>query len=219
MKRTKLQIAIALVALAGATQPAQAAIIPYPNVGTENPVTYSFTATASGDVWGYFAAQTGAAYTEEVGLMVNGVLTPNGFGLNNHSTATGQGFDFGTVTAGDTLVFVLNVINPPEAVGTVYSDPSLNASYDGGTGQNHIYSVAYNASSDLLDPSVPSGTYVAFEDLPAPISDWNYQDDTFVFTDTSMTQTVVPEPSSFLAGALLLLPLGASTMRILRRKR
>jgi hypothetical protein len=216
VKSARIQFIIALVALAGATQLVRANIIPYPNSGTENPNTYSFTATASGDLTGYFAAQTGAAYTEVVGLLDNGVLTSGGFGLNNHSTATGQAFDFGHVNAGDSLVFVLDVTAPPYAVGTVYSDPSLNASYDGGTGHNHIYSVAYDASTHLLDPSVPSGTYVAFEDLPAGIADFNYQDDTFVFTDT--TTTVVPESSTCVAGALMLLPLGASTFRILRKK-
>jgi hypothetical protein len=217
MKIKKLQALIGLVGLTGATQLAQAAIIPYPNIGTENPVTYTFTATASGDVVGYFAATTSAEYTEEVGLMVNGVLTSNGYGLNNHSSSVGSSFDFGTVVAGDTLVFVLNVIDPPDAVGTVYSDPSMNASYDGGIGQNHVYSVAYDASSDLLDPSVPSGTYVAFEDLPATMSDWNYADDTFVFTDTSVT--AVPEATTVFAGMLLLLPFGMSTLRILKRNR
>jgi hypothetical protein len=32
------------------------------------------------------------------------------------------------------------------------------------------------------------------------------------------TYTVVPEPTTMIAGALLLLPFGASTLRILRRR-
>jgi hypothetical protein len=217
MKNKKLQFAIALFVLASAIQVAKSAIIPYPNVGTENPVTYTFTATATGDVMGYFAAPSGAAYTEDVGLLDNGVLTSGGYGLNNHGSYAGEDFNFGNVTAGDTLVFVLQVLIPPN--GDVYSDPSMNAPFDGTpTGHNHIYSVAYDASSDLLDPSVPSGTYVAFEDEAASLPpDWNYADDTFVFTDTSVT--AVPEATTMIAGALLLLPFGLSTLRILRKSR
>ncbi len=32
-----------------------ASAIPYPNTGTENPASYSFTATNTGDITGYFA--------------------------------------------------------------------------------------------------------------------------------------------------------------------
>jgi hypothetical protein len=42
------------------------------------------------------------------------------------------------------------------------------------------------------------------------------QDQLFI---TSLTPTPVPEPTTMLAGALLLLPFGASTLRILRRNR
>jgi hypothetical protein len=62
------------------------------------------------------------------------------------------------------------------------------------------------------------GTYVAFEDLPFPDSDFNYFDETYVFTDIAVTSTV-PEPTTMLAGALLLLPFGANTLRILRKNR
>ena len=45
-----------------------AGTIPYPNVGTPNPATYTFTATADGPITAYFAGST-ASYEEEVGLL------------------------------------------------------------------------------------------------------------------------------------------------------
>jgi len=216
MKKTELQIAIALVALAGATQLAKADLIPYGNVGTPNPVTYTFTAAASADVIAYFAGSS-AAYDEQLGMLDNGVLTSAGFGLDDHTSFLGQSFDLGHVTAGDTLTFVLDVTSPN--LGYVYSDPSLNTAYDinGSDGHNHVYSTPYTGGGPIID-SIPVGTYVAFEDLPFPDSDFNYFDETYVFTDIAVTSTV-PEPTTMLAGALLLLPFGANTLRILRKNR
>jgi len=37
-------------------------------------------------------------------------------------------------------------------------------------------------------------------------------------TTTSLSLTAVPEPTTILSGVLMLLPFGASTLRILRRK-
>jgi hypothetical protein len=87
---------------------ASAQSVPYPDTGTQNAATYSFTATATGQVDAYFAAQTSAYYAEEVELIVSGVPT-NNFGLLSHSTATGTAFDLGNVTAGDTLSFAIQV--------------------------------------------------------------------------------------------------------------
>jgi len=42
-----------------------------------------------------------------------------------------------------------------------------------------------------------TGTYVGMEDLPASVSDFDYNDDTFVFTNVAPT-AATPEPSSFL---------------------
>ncbi len=186
--------------------------IPYPNSGTPNPVTYVFTAAATGDVVGYFGG-SGAGYTEEVGLLDNGVLTPSGLGLNDHSSAVGDSFDFGHVTAGDTLVFEDYIFDNSAAV---YSDPSMNIAYDsidgGGSvpNHNHVYSVA--ASANEVYAGSPAGTYVAFEDLPFPNSDYNYFDDTFVFTDVA-TQRSVPEDSpTVLLVALALVALMAARL-------
>jgi hypothetical protein len=74
----------------------------------------------------------------------------------------------------------------------------MNAGYDstGYTGgHNHVYSTLYTATSPVF-AGVPAGTYVAFEDLPFPGADFNYDDESFVFTNT--ITTTVPEPSSYI---------------------
>jgi hypothetical protein len=200
---------VTALALAGTAGIALASPIPYPNSGTVNPTTYSFTATATGDLIGYFAG-SGASFDEQVGLLDNGVLTAAGYGLDDHSTAVGASFDFGAVTAGDTLVFVDRI----NGTGFVYSDPSLNGPYDapGTVNDNHIYSTAATANQ-AFSGSI-AGTYVAFEDLPFPGSDFNYFDDTFVFSDVSTTTSGVPDGASTLG----LIGAGFAALLVLRRK-
>jgi len=203
--------AVALAGILG-TGAARADVIPYGNVGTPNPVTYSFTAAATGDVTAYFAG-SGAGFDNQLGLLDNGVLTSAGFGLDNHSSAVGASFDLGHVNAGDTLVFVMKIINGTGIVpngSLVYSDPALNGSYDG-AGNNHIYSTAYTATSPILG-NIPAGTYVGFEDLPFTLSDFNYFDETYVITNVS-TGTPVPEPSTLALIGAALAGLGALQLR------
>ena len=186
----KSSLVIAAVALA-ASASAFADAIPYPGVGSENPLTYTFTATSTGDVSAYFYGSN-ASYDETLGLLVNGVDLGIS-GLENHTTAYGTRLSFGNVNAGDVLTFYIDVANTG---ARYFSDPSLNA--DGQV--NHVYSTSFSG-----DPGhIPVGTYVAFEDLDHG-GDFNYQDEQFVFTNTSTS--VVPEPGSpalMLAGLALL---------------
>jgi hypothetical protein len=185
--------ALSLLAAAAA----QAAPVPYATPGIENKTTYSFNAAADGDLIAYFAGSS-AGFTNEIGLLVNGVDTGI-YGLNNHSSAYGDSLNFGAVNKGDSLVFVLKVIDPSN-VGPWYSQQSLNSD-----GTNHVVSSAFTA-----DGLVPAGTYVGFEDLPGTGSDFNYQDENFVFSNISAT---VPEPAT-----LATLALGLGLMGALRRK-
>jgi hypothetical protein len=209
-KHNSLGTGIAALAFASAVGMAHAGPIPYPNKGTPNPAVYTFTAAATGDVIGYFGG-SGASFDEKVGLLDNGVLTSAGYGLDDHTTAVGASFDFGMVTAGDTLVFVDDVISEG---GFVYSDPSLNVPYDapGVTNHNHVYSTS--ALAGQVFAGSPAGTYVGFEDLPFPGSDYYYFDDTFVFTDVSTTTTGVPDGASTMA----LLGVGVAALFLLRRR-
>jgi VPDSG-CTERM motif len=207
--RNLMRVSVVVLGLASAAGIARAGAIPYPDSGTPNPVDYSFTATSSGEVDAYFAG-SGASYDEQVGLYINGVLSSAGFGLDDHSSSVGQLFDMGTVTAGDTLVFADKVA---DTGGTVYSDPTLNIPYDGTvTNHNHVYSTS--ATAGQVDAGIPAGTYVGFEDLSFPNSDYNYFDDTFVFTNVSTTTSGVPDASATLS----LLGLGVGALAAARRK-
>jgi len=168
------------IGLAGA---ANAALPVYPSSGTENPVTYTFTAAADGDLVAYFAGST-AGYSEDLGLLVNGVDTGL-YGLPNHTTPVGTSFNFGPVSAGDELVFFIRVFT---IATTWYSDKALNSD-----GANHVWSTAYGGG----DFGIPAGTYVAFEDLPKGGSNNNYFDETFVFTNVRTSVPGIPEPATW----------------------
>ena len=174
--------------LCGLGSGARADIIPYPapNVGTINPILYTFTATATGNITAYFAGSS-AANISDLGMLVNGASTGL-FGLiNNGTTNVGASFNLGSVFAGDVLTFELRTRNP--AQGSAFSDPTRNGPFDGGTGIQHVYSTAYTATSPIF-PGVPVGTYVGFEDLPGG-GDLDYNDLQFVFTNVGVA---VPGP-------------------------
>jgi hypothetical protein len=195
----KSKFALAALALAAAGS-AFADPIPYPG-GGQNLTQYSFTATASGPISAYFLG-SGASYDESLGLLVNGTQV-GPVGLDNHSTPYGTELTFGNVSAGDSLVFFINVVDTSE---TYYSQQSLNDD-----GANHIYSASY--TGDAAN-GVPAGTYVGFEDLPARGADWNYTDEQFAFTNVS-SAPAVPEPAN---AALLMAGLGLMGF-VARRRR
>lgn len=196
MKNTLTNFLAAAV-LALSSLSASAGPVPYPNPGILNSVTYNFTAASTGDVVAYFWGST-AGYTSTLSLLVNGVDTGI-TGLNNHTSVYGDFLNFGSVNAGDVLVFRLNVLSTGDAW---YSNAALN--YDG---LNHIYSTDF-----VGDAFIPSGTFVSFEDLPYG-GDLNYNDEDFVFTNVR-DLNAVPEPLSALLLATGLL--GAAVVR--RRK-
>jgi hypothetical protein len=173
--------------------------IPYPDSSQYNTATYSFSASSDADVIAYFVSKGIAGYDNQLGLLVNGVLSPAGFGLDNQTSAVGDSFNFGPVHSGDALTFVMKNLT----IGRlVYSDPSLNGSYDdpGVTAHNHVYSTTYTQTSPIFN-GVPKGVYVGFEDNVYPFGDYNYNDESFVFTNVR----IVPEPGSLalLTGGLL----------------
>ena len=191
----KTTVAASLLALSAAGS-AFADAIPYSTPGTQNLVTYTFTSNG-GDVMAYFAG-TGASYNETLGLLIDGV--DSGItGLQNHSVGVGASLDFGTIAAGKTLTFYIDVATTGDFF---YSDKSLNTD-----GVNHVYSTSFSGSGSL-----PAGTYVAFEDLNGG-GDLNYFDETFVFTNVGTTPAV-PEPAN-----LALLMSGLGLMGFVARRR
>lgn len=192
--------AVAALLAIGAAGSAFADATPYPNAGTQNPTTYTFTSNG-GDVMAYFMGSS-ASYNETLGLLIDGV--DSGItGLQNHSTAEGASLDFGTIAAGKTLTFYINVATTGDLF---YSDKGLNSD-----GVNHVYATSFSGSG-----TVPAGTYVGFEDLRGG-GDLNYHDETFVFTNVGATPVTpaVPEPANV---ALLMGGLGLVGFMARRRR-
>jgi hypothetical protein len=169
-----------LLMMAMTALPAMADNIPYAPVGTVAP-TDTFTAIATGSVTGYFYGAS-AADTDYVQVCDVTAGTCSGWAFDNQTTGVGTSYNFGSVTAGDTLVVNLdNVTN-----GYILSS-NPSGSPDG---LNHAYGTAYTGGV----AGIPAGTFVGMEDLvrSAP-SDFDYNDDEFVFTNVAVA---TPEPAS-----------------------
>ena len=215
MKKSLLAGVFAVVVACASGSMADAGtVIPYPNPGTINPETYTFTATATGNIVGYLYSAN-AADVDQIAMSVNGGA-PGPFGIVNTSPV-GTSFNFGPVTIGDTITFVLQ--NTTE-VALFSSIPGNNAD-----GQQHIYSAAYTNPGPYQVLGIPTGTFVAFEDrLGSPFnagisipSDFDYNDNSFVFTNVSITLTSeTPLPAAL---PLFATGLGALGLMGWRRKR
>ncbi|MBK3665290.1 hypothetical protein JJE66_29160 [Bradyrhizobium diazoefficiens] len=170
----KTCFATALLVLVAAT--AAKADVVYPNAGTENPTTYTFTATTNGSLVAHFYS-SGASFSETLGLLVNG--KDRGTAVDNHNTAFGEMYNFDNVSVGDSLIFYIHVKTTGH---TYYSDFGMNKD-----GVNHVCSTAFAG-----DGKTSAGTYVGFEDLSLHQTGWtdnNYTGEQFVFTVAA-----VPEP-------------------------
>lgn len=202
----------AIMGLAGLGA-AHAAIIPYPDPGTINSTTYTFTASATGDIDAYFyAASAGDTDYVEVEDLTQG--TNSGFVFDNQTSSPGDELsNLLSVNAGDSLEFVLED-KGKDGTSTptyLYSVASQNAD-----GDNHIYSTAFSRTIPGSSTSVTGGTYIGWEDELASVpSDWDYNDLQFVFTDIA-TVASVPEPAVW---TMLVFGIGAvgAALRVKRR--
>jgi Domain of unknown function (DUF4114)/PEP-CTERM motif len=196
---------LAITAALGLMATAASAVAPfpqYPTRGKENPIEYSFTAANTGTITAWYTGTT-ASYSENLGLMVNGVKT-GVTGLNNKTSKVGDALILGNAKAGDKLTFYIDVLTTKM---TYYSDKSLNSD-----GVNHVFSADYTGSE-----IIPAGTYIGFEDMLKG-GDLNYFDLSFVFQNVATRELPavggVPEPSSW---AMLIAGFGL-TGAVMRRR-
>jgi hypothetical protein len=202
-------IALASILAIGTTALHAASFTPYSNVGS--PITTSTNATFTGangtGINAYFYSVS-ASDTDTISIFdvrTGTFLTPtNAFNNQSPSTAdTMVTFTSSTLQNGDTLVFDLFNTSFP---GDVFSSNTATSP----DGDSHAYLTSFNGTIGSFGTIV--GTYVGMEDLPKGQSDFDYNDDTFVFTNVAAAPT--PEPSTFaLLGTGLLGAAGA-----LRRK-
>jgi len=144
----------------------------------------------------------------EVGLgTVYGVTGYDGNNVMELDSTVNVAVDQNLVTAGGTyqlsfLYALRSGVTPASGMMAVYWDGNLVVNLSPTTTAMTLYTTSVTATgSDLLqfDGTGISDSYGAILD--------------------NVSLTAVPEPTTMLAGALLLVPFGASTLRILRRNR
>ena len=193
----RITLALTVLALSAGSSVLYADQIPYGNVGSIAP-SVTLTATATGEVMGYFFSAS-AGDTDYVRIVDVTTNTASAWYFNNQTTAVDTAQDFGFVNAGDILVVELENVT----ISTMRSSP-LILPYSADN-INHAYVTSFSGSS-----SIPAGTFIGMEDLPNGSSDFDYNDDAFVFTNVAS----VPEP-----GSLALLGTGVlSAAGIVRRR-
>src|SRR5664279_35861 len=116
----KRRILVLLIMMSVSVVPVFAGAIPYPNPGTIAP-TNTFTAAFTGNITGYFYGFS-AGHTDYVGMVNVTTSVFSGWLFNNQTTVPGTSANFGSVAAGDVLVFKLF----DQTSGLVFaSDPTM----------------------------------------------------------------------------------------------
>ena len=185
---------------------ANASPLDYPTPGTPAAAA-TLTAASTGTIQGYFVGQS-ANDLDSVALLDLTTGVQSSFFFPNHATAPGATANFGLVNAGDALVFLLFNAKTGATLSSDANNPD---------GLAHGYVTAFGGGL-LGGIGYPAATYVGFEDLLAPGSDLDYNDNIFLFTNvqgvTPPSSAPAPEP-----GTLALLGTGAlGACGLLRRR-
>ncbi len=181
-----LTAALALFVLSTVSATLLADPVPYGNIGHVAPTT-TITASETGDIIGYFV-QASAGHTDTVRLHDVSSGTFSAWYFNNQTTPVGTAADFGFVSAGDLLVFELF----DATTGHIYAnDPTYSDD-----GVNHAYVTAF-AGGLLYGSQIPAGIYLGMEDLDRHVTDYDYNDDTFLFTNNASKSSTFTKTSNF----------------------
>jgi hypothetical protein len=168
-----------------------------------------------------------AALPTQANLVVNGgfetgSLAPwqDGLANGNLAVVTGNAHDGS---------YVLQMSSTSEAYQTLTlaSAPTMVDFFVKATGAGTLSVVldgVFSYPSILINATTGYSEYITYTTSvaagPTELSFlWNGGDNKLYLDDVSVTQTPVPEPTPIIAGALLLLPFGASALRILRKTR
>lgn len=220
--------ALALAAAAAMSVPAAAAEPVYAPVGTPNAAFYSFEAAADGNLTAWYLGGFTRSFTSRLRVIVNGSqLGPAAF--NTQFATPGSSVTFGSVSAGDKIEFVLDILRPPSVAGQeIWSTigQSLPAGEDDGL--NQIFSASWGGGAfsyqdggfgTVMNGMIPTGnyTFVAFEDIlgfqgPRLTNDFDYNDHRFAFTNVL---NVIPEPATW---AMMITGFGLVGFAMRRRK-
>ena len=160
----------------------------YSRVGTLA-TTMTLTATATGDLTGYFVSSSTAGLDFVRIANLSTGYTSDWF-FNSRLTVTGTTQNFGHANVGDLLA--VEIYN----AGQIYSsDPSRSVD-----GTNHSFMSNYSGGI-FSGVNLPSGIYVGSEDIRYGIhSDLDFNDIALVLTNVAATPASAhaPEPASFL---------------------
>jgi len=245
MKLRNTVIVVAAVAMAAMLQTAQAGFVSL-GTGAGNSVTLAdLEATGpNGDTYGLSIGDK--VFSDFTSLPIN-LDAPTGQAADIYVAVTHSGSSYYLTWSGDiahvtggngvgdlTLTYTVTAID-----GLIYA---IDQNYTGTSGANPGTSLSVaetaavngnTAASSVLNATITSTSYSAIGAILNPDSavvnvtkdiSLDAGSDPNNFLDISVVQQsfdqiAVPEPTTVLAGALLLLPLGASTLRILRRNR
>ena len=214
MKIRTLQIAILAVALAGASS-ASAVIVTFDGVNPEEVVTLQVT---GGSAFG-----PGGVYAGIYNLTVDGVATPS-FCIDV-ARESGNFSDYSYVALSSAPLSPVGPMGSDHAIAieklwAAYYSPSMNAQ-NAAALQVAIWeslgnnTLGYTVTLSGNDPvTAEAATMLASITGLTGLADLRG-----LVSPTGQNYVVpVPEPTTMIAGALLLLPFGASTLRILRKR-